>query len=462
MSAFVLLSRLPPPLQARILAFRSSRGSFARNVGVMLIGTVLGQAASVLLAPILTRIYTPEQFGTLSVYNAATAVLGVVAALGLEIAIPITETDAEMANLAVLSWIALAVTTGLLGVLCYVLPRHTLELLALGPLAANRWLLPLGFACVGGYYIMVAVATRLAEFRSIARTRISQGLGGPISQILLGLAGAGTTGLAIGYVIGQSAGTGLLLRRYILHRLDLLALIKWSDMRRLARRFAGFPLFVSWARLLDMAGGGGILYVLVSAFYSPTVAGLIFLSDRVIGRPLLIVSTSLLQVFTGEAGRSVKQDPAMLGQRFRQVLPRQALVTAAWILLANVAAAWLFPVFFGQQWAAAVPYLRALSLGYFAGTMLHPVSTTLQMLERQVAAALWQVGRMTAVVLALVVGWRHGLSAAQTLWAYSTVQAAAALVMLGMITIAIRDAQTSHRLGSAPTTSDRGTQGGKA
>ena len=74
-----------------------------------------------------------------------------------------------------------------------------------------------------------------------------------------------------------------------------------------------------------------ILYVLFSACYSSEVAGFMFLSERVIMRPLIIVSSSLLQVFTGEAGRSVSQDPWRLRARFYQVVTRQFLFAASWI-----------------------------------------------------------------------------------------------------------------------------------
>jgi hypothetical protein len=87
--------------------------------------------------------------------------------------------------------------------------------------------------------------------------------------------------------------------------------------------YVRFPLFASWARVLDMAGGGSVLFLVFSACYSPEIAGYMFLTERVIARPLLIVSTSLLQVFPGEAGQAVLQDPARLRQRFWQDLPRQ-------------------------------------------------------------------------------------------------------------------------------------------
>lgn len=445
-----MISCLPRPLRARLSPLlQRGRSGFARNVFIMLSGTVLGQGASVLLAPILTRIYSPDEFGFLSVFTAALAILSVVAALGLEIAIPITETEEETARLTAICWIVLGVTTAIVGIAAWFAPAGALGMLSLQPIEHQRWLVPAGFACVGAYYIMVALATRLQQFEAIARTRISQGLGGPISQIVLGLLGLGSTGLAIGFIFGQSAGTGVLIRRFILQRAGSFRALHWRELSSTAMRYVSFPLYVSWARILDVAGGGWILYPLISSLFSPTVAGFMFLSDRVIGRPLLIVSTSLLQVFTGEAGRALKQDPAALSRRFRQVVPRQTALAAAWILIANLAAAWVFPRFFGPQWGPAVPYLRALSFGYLAGAVLHPLSTTLQMLEKQITAALWQIFRMAAVLFAIVFAWHRNWSATDALWLYSGVQAVAGLVMIVLIAGAIRQVQVAAPTGSA-------------
>ena len=114
----------------------------------------------------------------------------------------------------------------------------------LNPLASYRFLLPIGFVCLGSYYVMVAAATWLGAFQQIARTRISQGLSGPISQIGLGLLGAGAPGLAIGFVIGQSSGTFLLLSR--VYR-DV------PDLRGTLRRISTGPAVPQLPNLSDYA-----------------------------------------------------------------------------------------------------------------------------------------------------------------------------------------------------------------
>ena len=429
----------PAPLFS-LRRWRLPIGGFAANVGFMLIGTVAGQAASVLLSPVLTRLYSPEQFGILSVYTSVLYMLGVVAALGFELAIPIARTESEFANLMLSSTLALFLMTGLVGIAAWLLPGSALDAIALTPLLDYRYLLPIGFLCMGGYYVVLAAATRQGAFGDIARTRISQGLSGPLTQIGLGLAGAGTPGLIVGFVIGQSSGTFLLLSRAVLRAGNLWSAVSWHEFCNTLRRYAHFPLFASWARLLDMAGSGPVFFLLLSTCYSSEVAGFLFLTERVIARPLLIISTSILQVFTGEAGRAVQSDPVGLHRRFWQVMPRHLLLSAAWILLANLAADRAFPVLFGEQWLASIPYLRAMSLGYLALVAMHPVSTMLQLMEHQVLAAGWQAGRLLAVGGAVLLAWYNGWSAVAALWCGSLAQAVACTIMLGLVAVSI------HRL----------------
>jgi O-antigen/teichoic acid export membrane protein len=232
-------------------------GGFAANVAVMLTGTVLGQTASVLLAPVLTRLYLPEQFGYLGVYTAALTVLSVVAALGFELAIPIAASDAELANLVACSGLALVGMTSLLSLAAWLMSDRVLDLIWLSPLGAYRFLLPIGFACVGSYYVMVAAATRMGAFRAIASTRLSQGLSGPLSQILFGMLGAGAPGLALGFVIGQSSGTLLLFSRVVLGSARLMPVVSWRGVLTVARRYAKFPLEISaFGQLVSIARHG--------------------------------------------------------------------------------------------------------------------------------------------------------------------------------------------------------------
>ena len=444
-----LIGLLPAGLQLRaaLLRDRVQSSRFVRNVLVMLSGTILGQVFSVVAAPLLTRLYSPTEFGYLNVYSSMVSLLAVLASLRYEMAIPIAGSEIEAADLVGVCGISLVVTTGIVAAIAYLPPPGLLATLpwasSLAVLLHYAWLLPLGFFCLGGYYMLNFVATRAGAFRTIARTRITQGLAGPGSQITMGLMGFGAPGLALGFVIGQSTGTALLLSRLVLAQREVFTQVTLRGMAAAARRYVRFPLVSSWSALLEEACGGSVVSILIASLFSPTIAGFMLLSDRVVGRPLLMLSTSLLQVFVGEAGHSISGDPAKLQRRFWQVVAQQFALTALWVAIANVLALFAFPILFGANWSAAAIYLIALSGAYLAQSTLHPVSHTLQLLQKQLTAAALQAVRLALIVASITLPWRAGLSAVEALWVYSGVQIVMCSAILAVMGRAIHKVQVA-------------------
>jgi O-antigen/teichoic acid export membrane protein len=435
-------------LAARTERLRAAlaRRPFLKNVSIMLTGSAAGQLVSVLLSPVLTRLYSPQQFGILSVYTAILTILVVIASLRYELALTLAATEEEAINLVAVCGCALSATTLVIVIAAFGFPDPILE--SVWPTPTNfyhilvyRGLFILGFVCLGGYYIALYFATRQEAFQSIARTRIYQGVTGPLSQIGLGAIGAGAPGLLIGSILGQSAGTLGLFYGQIGRRRELLHAVSWQKMKMLARRYRRFPLVASWAALVDAAGGNQLLYLLVSTGYSARIAGFIFLAERIVARPLSLIGTSILQVFVGEAGKTVSADPAKLRSRFYQVVSRQFCLALAWIAFANVVAAALFPTVFGANWGDAVIYLQAMSLAYLAQAIVLPVFHTLQILEKQTMAAGWQLSRLTLVITTFVLCTTFDLSAPATIFCYSAAQAFSCTLLLALMAKSIQRLQ---------------------
>jgi O-antigen/teichoic acid export membrane protein len=405
---------------------RFRQGSFAHNVLIMFTGTAIGQIGAVVLAPILTRIYTPEMFGVLGLFIAVLTIASVIGALRYEMALPLAQSEEDAANLLAVCLVTLACTTG---ISCFIVWMLSLwKSNPLGVLAPYSLLLPIGFFCIGAYQVMVYYATRQAAFGVIARTKVYQGTLGPLSQIGFGLSGAGTWGLAIGFIIGQSVGISLLFSRLVLIP-RALTRVSVNGMRAMAKRFRRFPLVSSWSGLIEAAGGSYLLLVAMPLLYSHTIAGFVFLTDRIIGRPLLLISTSILQVYVGDMSRLINEDPEAMRQRFLRLARHQFLIVACWLVLVNSVAPVLFPIIFGSQWQGAVPYLHILSIAYLPQMVVHALVHTLQILERQVMSAIWEGMRFLAVCGTFVLSYAYGLSALQAILAYSIVQAFAQIIL---------------------------------
>jgi O-antigen/teichoic acid export membrane protein len=460
MSASIAAPRIPSArrgnMRARVMALvdrareQLGRRPFLKNVSIMLSGAAAGQFLSVMLSPALTRLYTPQEFGILSVYSAILTISVVTASLRYELALPLLRSDDEAINLMAVCGCVLVAMTGIICAAAFAFPENWLRLIWPTPLHFRRVhlycaLLTLGFACLGGYYIALYSATRRGAFRAIARTRVGQGLVGPVTQIGFGLAGVGAPGLVVGSILGQSAGTFGLLWRQIGGQRSLLRAVSWQKMAELARRYRRFPLIASWAALIDAAGGNQLLFLLVSVEYSARVAGFIFLAERIAARPLSLIGTSILQVFVGEAGKSVSADPAQLRRRFYQVTSRQLCLAAAWLTVTNGAALFPFPAVFGANWGDAVIYLQAMSLGYLAHAMVLPVFHTLQILEKQSIAAAWQIGRLALIVTTLGAAIHFGLSVPLAIFCYSAAQALACTVLFMVMAVSINRLERARR-----------------
>ncbi len=417
---------------------------FARNVLVMFTGTAIGQFGSVLLSPFLTRIYSPEMFGILGIYMAVVGIASVLATLRYEMALPLVQSDSHASDLLAVCIFALFGTTALF--VLAILGISTLGNAAaiLGPLAPYRWLMPAGFFCIGAYQAMIAYATRQGAFPVIARTKVYQGCAGPLSQICMGLAGMRAWGLILGYIIGQSTGitrlfSQLVIKPGVLHNVSL------SGMRTMATRFRHFFFLSTWSGLINVASGTYLLLITIPILYSETVVGFVFLTDRLIGRPLLLISTSILQVYVGDVSKSLSSDPVAVKRRFLQMAGRQLIIVASWLALVNMAAPYVIPALFGKQWADTVPYLHVLSIAYLPQMVMHAITHTLQILEKQGLSALWEIGRFTALLGAFAASYTLGFDAWHALLAYSVVQALAQVILFLLMYRSIQSLQKAGK-----------------
>src|SRR5690606_7807845 len=76
------------------------KSEFSKNVIILMTGTTVAQAIPITITPILTRMYSPEDFGVLALFVAITAILGSIANGRYELAIMLPDSDDDAINIA--------------------------------------------------------------------------------------------------------------------------------------------------------------------------------------------------------------------------------------------------------------------------------------------------------------------------------------------------------------------------
>ena len=69
------------------------KNTFIKSVSVLMTGTVLAQALTYLITPVLTRIYSTEEMGELGVYLRIVGFVAALATLRYELTLPIPKRD---------------------------------------------------------------------------------------------------------------------------------------------------------------------------------------------------------------------------------------------------------------------------------------------------------------------------------------------------------------------------------
>ena len=72
------------------------KSEFSRNVLTLMTGTTIAQAIPIAISPILTRIYTPEDFGVFALYMAIAAIISVVSTGRYEMAIMLPKRNEDV------------------------------------------------------------------------------------------------------------------------------------------------------------------------------------------------------------------------------------------------------------------------------------------------------------------------------------------------------------------------------
>jgi O-antigen/teichoic acid export membrane protein len=360
---------------------RIPRGEFFRASLAVVAGTGAAQLITILASPVLTRIYSPSDYGIYSV-AVSILILSVVTCLRYEFAIPLPKDDIAAANVLGLSLLA---NFGMSAATAIVL-------LLLGP-----WLLSLFNATVlGPYIILLALAqagtgfvsaftnwaVRTRNFREIAVNRLYQGGALVGVQIGLGLAGLGARGLLLGAVAGSLAGAVRLARAGSRTHAAAFRQVTWAGIRAAAARYRRFPIFSSWSALLGQLGLRAPFLLLV-AFYGTEVGGQYALAERLCYLPLTLVAGSVGQVFIGEGARLAREDPGELRHLFRRTTWSLARVAIAPAFLVAIAAPFLTGIVFGQRWQEAGLYVAVLVPMFYVAFVITSTGDVLYVLERQ-------------------------------------------------------------------------------
>ncbi|MGJ7575242.1 lipopolysaccharide biosynthesis protein [Variovorax sp. RB2P76] len=383
-----------------------NRVGFVRSVGVLVGGTAFAQGLAILILPIVTRLYTPADFSALAVFASILSIVSVAACLRLEIAIPLPDSDEDAANLLASALAVCTVVSALVAFVIWCFYAKIIELIGQPELQPHLWLLPVGIWLASAYSAIQFWSTRKKRFGTIAKTRMTQALGGIGTQVGLGWMGFAPFGLLLGQVIASGAGLFGLSSRVIREDRSAFKKVRWIDMRRLLRRYERFPRYSTFEAFANSAGIQLPIIVIASVAIGAE-AGYLMLGMRVIGAPMALIGGSVSQVYLSRAPSELRAGTLT---SFTLQITRGLVKTGGGpLLFAGIIAPIIFPILFGENWRRAGEIVIWMTPWFVLQFLTSPVSMVLHVTENQrVAMILQLVGLALRVGAVLAASWLAG------------------------------------------------------
>jgi O-antigen/teichoic acid export membrane protein len=406
------------------------------NTLMLVGGTGIGQTLMLLSLPLLTRLFTPAEFGAMAVFLAIVVPLATVSGLRYDMAIPVADDDGEARSLL---WAALAFTALLAALLVAVLlligPRLG-HLLNVSDVISWWWLLPLSVGLSGAYNALSFAAIRNKTYGALSASRAMQGIGQVGTQVTLGFLGAGVEGLLLGIVARFGASALTLVRRPRARR-DSVPVDR-RDVRRAVRKYRRFPIFMGNASLLT-ALSQHLPSLALAVLYGPAIAGLFSLSIRALEAPVTLVAQMSAQVYYGNLSEAARSEPARMRAIFRTTVTGLAAVGVVPFLL-FLFGPQLFPLLFGSAWSEAGAFARILAFTFLVRFLARGVGSETLAVTGRYGTQLWLEGaRVAGIGLAFGLAAVADLTSTTTVILYAAVMAVAHLLTLAASSRALRE-----------------------
>lgn len=412
-----------------------------RGLMAILAGTAGGQAIALLAAPLLSRVYSPADFGVLAIVSAGVAVLGTVAALRFDLAIPLPKDDREAFSLVALGlWSSLCVTV--LGLVAVALVGERVsEILGAVGLGLWLWLGPVIAGAMGVYSVLNQLAIRARRYNSIARRNVAQGAATVVTQVTAGLGGMQPGGLVVGLGVGQLVSAITLGSGAGLNTPTARAGRSRARMRAAAVTYRRFPLMLAPAGLINVAGLQ-VPVVLIAYWYGAEVAGWLTMTQRVLSLPVMLVGTAVAQVYLGAISEAIRdRSTSAVAALFRRASWRLLLAGLGMGVGVALLAPWVFPRVFGSDWIMSGLYAQALAFSLAAQLVAAPLSQTLIVLGHQKVQLLWDLGRLLLTTSAVIASVHLGASPLVAVWSLGIATGLSYIVSWGLSARMVRLAE---------------------
>lgn len=384
---------------------------FIKNVLTLATGTGLSQLIPIVVSPILTRLYSPDQFGIFALYLSLSTTLAIIATGRYELAIVLPKLNANSIHLSILA-------VFLASIFCLTLIFAYMVMKSIVSNENNEWIswflyVPFGVFLLSLVQVLSYLLNRLERYQVMAKVKVVQSITAALVSIIFAVFFPWDYGLIIGSILGMLASV-ILSGFFILKEVEV-SRFNVNRVYYLSRVYKQFPKFGIVSGVSNTLSSNSPIFILSHLSLS-AASGCFSLANRMLMIPLGVIGGAVSQVFLKEAStnKDNKENIACLAKKtVRQLFYIGVIPSAIIVSFGDV----IFSFVFGSEWKEAGVYASILSPLLFFIFIASPTNSIFIAYEKQKEALNFNILLLLVRVLSLVTVFYFGGGAIElVLW----------------------------------------------
>jgi O-antigen/teichoic acid export membrane protein len=385
---------------------KTTRSEFNRNFFRLFQGTVIGQLLPIIAAPIISRLYSPDQIGEFAFYSSLVSIgIGLVC-LNIDRAIILPANKSEAKRLIAIA-LKISFRFSIITFILLILLKFSHFLNYTKDFPWWWFLLCIHIFILGLFQVGNYTLSRNKMFREIGRSRVYNGVSYTILQV------SSYKLQSLGLVLSLLLSRCFSSLNYFLQMkkngdLNFKTLISVTSKftkieKKLMKKYKDFLIYGTSISTLNNTSNQ-LPVILLQSIYSIQSAGIYSWANRIIQMPTGLITQAINQVFYQDVSQKISEKKPILNL-VKSTTKKLFVIGIIPYSILFLFAPQIFGFVFGEKWALAGEYTRCLIPWLFISFLNSPITGVISAYGKQKMHFYNEITLLILRFLSLILGY---------------------------------------------------------